>query len=72
MLSAKQLTAAVATDLPYFVAIGASGQQGLTEIKALLTLLPRDIQAMFLVTLHRPTDRISHLRQVLSRVSSIP
>ena len=58
--------------LPYFVAIGASGQQGLSEIKTLLHRFRPDIGAIVLVVLHRPSDQISHLRQVLSKVSSIP
>jgi two-component system, chemotaxis family, protein-glutamate methylesterase/glutaminase len=57
---------------PYFVAIGASGQLGLAQIKSLLSLLPPRIEAIVLVTLHRPSDRISRLNQVLLRVSSIP
>jgi two-component system chemotaxis response regulator CheB len=60
------------TDSPYFVAIGASGQQGLTEIKTLLSRFPADIGAIVLVVLHRPSDRISQLHQVLSKISAIP
>jgi two-component system chemotaxis response regulator CheB len=60
------------TNLPYFVAIGASGEQGLSEIKALLSRFPPDIDAIVLVVLHRPCDRISRLHQILSTVSALP
>ena len=55
-----------------FVAIGASGREGLDDIKALLAALPDPLAAVVLVVLHRPTDRISHLRAILSRASAMP
>jgi two-component system chemotaxis response regulator CheB len=54
------------------VAIGASGGEGLDDLKALLAALPADLPAVVLVVLHRPSDRLSHLKQVLSRVSQMP
>lgn len=54
------------------VAIGASGSDGLDDIKALLAALPADLPAVVLVVLHRPSDRLSHLKEVLSRVSQVP
>ena len=57
---------------PFFVAVGASGRAGLNDIKALLVALPSELAAVVLIVLHRPSDRISHLREVLSRVSSMP
>jgi len=54
------------------VAIGASGGEGLEDIKALLAILPADLPAVVLVVLHRPSDQISHLKEVLSRVSQMP
>jgi chemotaxis response regulator CheB len=53
--------------LPVFVAIGASGSDGLDDIKALLSALPNPIPAVILVVLHRPVDQISHLRGILAR-----
>jgi two-component system, chemotaxis family, protein-glutamate methylesterase/glutaminase len=52
---------------PWFVAIGASGAEGLSDIKELLASLPVPIPAVVLVVLHRPWDKPSHLREVLSR-----
>jgi two-component system, chemotaxis family, protein-glutamate methylesterase/glutaminase len=57
---------------PFMVAIGASGGEGLEDIKALLATLPADLPAVVLVVLHRPSDRLSHLKEVLSRVSQMP
>lgn len=54
------------------VAIGASGGEGLTDIKALLAALPANLAAVVLVVLHRPSDQISHLKEVLSRGSQMP
>ena len=57
---------------PFIVAIGASGGEGLEDIRALLATLPFDLPAVVLVVLHRPSDRLSHLKDVLSRVSQMP
>ncbi|MCJ2111572.1 chemotaxis protein CheB [Methylobacterium sp. E-025] len=57
---------------PWFVAVGASGAEGISDIKVLLhTLLP-SLPAVVLIVLHRPWDRISHLREVLARDSNLP
>jgi two-component system, chemotaxis family, protein-glutamate methylesterase/glutaminase len=55
-----------------FVAIGASGKEGLDDIKALLAALRRPVPAVVLVVLHRPADRISALREILARSSHMP
>ena len=55
-----------------FVAVGASGSQGLKDIKCLLSRLPSDLQAVLLIVLHRPFDRVSYLREVLNWQSGIP
>jgi two-component system, chemotaxis family, protein-glutamate methylesterase/glutaminase len=55
-----------------FVAIGASGKEGLDDIRALLAALRRPIPAVVLVVLHRPADRISSLREILARSSHMP
>lgn len=54
------------------VVVGASGGEGLGQIRALLSALPSDLDATVLVVLHRPTDRSSHLRSVLARASNLP
>ncbi len=58
--------------LPFMVAIGASGGEGLADIKTLLAARPGDLAAVVLVVLHRPSDQISHLREVLSQTSQMP
>ncbi|MEI9409908.1 chemotaxis protein CheB [Mesorhizobium salmacidum] len=57
---------------PFFVAIGASGSDGLSDIKDLLSELPKYLQAIVLVVLHRPSDRVSHLREILGKWSNMP
>jgi two-component system chemotaxis response regulator CheB len=57
---------------PFFVAIGASGSEGLTDIRTLLSHLPAPFPAIVLVVLHRPRDRVSTLRDVLARSSRLP
>jgi len=57
---------------PHFVAIGASGSEGLRDLRELLELLPADLPAVVLAVLHRPSDRISYLREVLARRSALP
>ena len=57
---------------PWFVAIGASGAEGLRDIKALLVALPLPLRAVILVVLHRPWERPSYLRAVLAHACSHP
>jgi len=57
--------------LPMFVAIGASGSEGLDDIRDLLGALPASLDAIVMVVLHRPSDQISHLRQVLARSTKL-
>jgi two-component system chemotaxis response regulator CheB len=57
---------------PYFVAVGASGSEGLHDLKGLLAAFPADLQAVVLVVLHRPSDKVSHLREILARKSALP
>lgn len=56
----------------HFVAIGASGSEGLDDIIDLLRALERPSEAVLMVVLHRPSDRISFLAEVLSRRSGLP
>lgn len=57
---------------PWFVAIGASGGDGLEDIKNLLAALPSPIRAVILVVLHRSWDKPSNLKFVLERACSHP
>jgi two-component system chemotaxis response regulator CheB len=57
---------------PWYVAIGASGAEGLRDIRILLSQLPIDLNAVVLVVLHRPWDEISYLKEILERASRMP
>jgi chemotaxis response regulator CheB len=57
---------------PYIIAIGASGSDGLDDIKTLLAGLPNPLAAIVLLVLHRPWDLLSHLRDILARASYLP
>lgn len=59
-------------DAHWFVAIGASGSEGLGDIVELLDALAKPVRAVVMVVLHRPRDRISHLQQVLARRCGMP
>ncbi len=61
----------MSTSPPRFIAIGASGAEGLDDIKTLLNLLPSPVHAVVMVVLHRPSDKISRLREVLAKSSDI-
>ena len=57
---------------PYFIAIGASGSEGLNDIQRLLSYLSRRTPAVVMVVWHRPNDRISYLRDMLASNSRMP
>lgn len=57
---------------PLFIAIGASGGEGLDDITALLQALSRPLRAVIMVVLHRPSERISVLRDMLAGSSAMP
>jgi two-component system chemotaxis response regulator CheB len=57
---------------PHIVAIGPSGSEGLSDLRDLLEALPAKLRAVVLVVLHRPSDQISYLRQVLAERSALP
>ena len=57
--------------LSRFVATGASGPEGLDDIQRLLARLRKPVPAIVMVVLHRPSDKLSHLREVLARGSDI-
>jgi two-component system chemotaxis response regulator CheB len=54
------------------VAIGASGGEGLDDLRDLLSRLPRNLAAVVLVVLHRSSEQSSELRAVLARASRLP
>lgn len=54
------------------VVVGASGGEGLEQIRALLLALPTDLDAAVLIVLHRPIDQPSRLKDVLARASRLP
>lgn len=58
--------------LPHFVAIGASGGEGLNDIVDLLKSWPLRLPAVVMIVLHRPSDRVSHLQDVLRRATRMP
>jgi two-component system chemotaxis response regulator CheB len=57
---------------PWIVAIGASGMQGLIDIRILLHQLPHTLPAVVMVVLHRPWNAASRLGAVLSQSSAMP
>jgi two-component system chemotaxis response regulator CheB len=57
---------------PWFVAIGASGSEGLDDIQMVLHALPPSLNAVVMIVLHRPWDKPSHLAAVLGRSSQMP
>lgn len=57
---------------PFMIAVGASGGEGLNDIKDLLASLPKPINAVVMVVLHRPSEQVSALCDVLARGSSMP
>lgn len=56
--------------IPMIVAIGASAG-GVDAISRLLSGLPPNLAATVLVVLHRPIERASHLREILSLKTSL-
>jgi chemotaxis response regulator CheB len=55
---------------PYrYVAIGASGGDGLDDIRELLRALPYPLKAVVMVVLHRAVDHLSQLREILAAVT---
>lgn len=58
-------------DSGWIIAIGASGGAGLEDICDLLSVLPRDLDAVVLIVLHRPWDLASKLAEVLSKRSQM-
>ena len=59
-------------NLPVFVALGASGGEGLSDIKNLLRALGPAPGLVVMVVLHRPSDKLSALREVLASSCAMP
>lgn len=57
---------------PWVIAIGASGDDGLRNIRSLLGMIDPSADAVVMVVLHRMFDRPSHLRDVLQRATRMP
>ena len=57
---------------PLFIAIGASGREGLSDISELLEHWPIDSAAIALVVVHRASDQESYLQEMLQRKSRLP
>jgi two-component system, chemotaxis family, protein-glutamate methylesterase/glutaminase len=56
----------------WFVAIGASGAEGLRNVQELLSCLPSSLSAVVLVVLHRPWGSNSYLGEILGRATKLP
>ena len=59
-------------DPAFFVAVGASGSDGLGDIRALINAFPASLAAVVLIVLHRQSEKVSELCAVLSRGCSMP
>lgn len=54
------------------VAIGASGPRGMDDIGRVLGGLPLGLPAVVMIVLHRPANKVSNLRSVLARQTTLP
>lgn len=58
--------------LPWLVAIGASGSEGLEDLKRVLSAFRGDLPVVVLIVLHRAWNRSTRLREVLARHCYLP
>jgi two-component system, chemotaxis family, protein-glutamate methylesterase/glutaminase len=56
---------------PWVIAIGASGSEGLDDLRSLLAEW-QEINAIVMIVLHRPWEKDTHLRQILQRSTHMP
>lgn len=56
---------------PWTVAVGASGSEGLQDLRHLLRAWS-DLPAVVMIVLHRPWTEVSRLREVLQRCTPMP
>src|SRR3978361_474271 len=71
-ISTRNLPAMDNEEIPWIIAVGASGADGLGDIKELLGALPPTLAAIVMVVLHRPWDRPTRLQAILGRASRLP
>lgn len=57
---------------PFLVAVGASGAEGLQDIRDVLAALPQGLNAVVLVVLHRQSDGVTYLGEILQASSTMP
>jgi chemotaxis response regulator CheB len=62
----------VESGAPWIVAVGASGREGLDDLKDLLFGFPTSLPAVVMLVLHRPWERPSYLKSVLEQTSPLP
>jgi chemotaxis response regulator CheB len=65
-------TTGTTRDHTWFVAIGASGGDGLADITDLLRTFDSNLNAVVMVVLHRLFDKLSNLQDVLNRATKMP
>ena len=68
----RALNVSVDGACPWFVAAGASGSDGLEDLKQVLSTFPGDLPAVVLVVLHRAWNRPTHLAEVLKQHCALP
>ena len=57
---------------PWYVAVGASGGEGLRDLERLVAALPAGLAAVVMLVLHRPVNRASALLGILARAARMP
>lgn len=60
------------TQIPWIIALGASGGQGLSDVRELLGELPATFGGTVMVVLHRPWHQPSELQTVLADSTPLP
>src|SRR5215813_10393048 len=58
--------------IPWIVAVGASGPEGVNDTEVLLGALPSTLSAAVMVVIHRSWDHQSYLRDALASASALP
>jgi two-component system, chemotaxis family, protein-glutamate methylesterase/glutaminase len=58
--------------VPWIVAIGASGADGVKDTMTLLGAMPSSLSAAVMVVIHRSWDHQSYLRDILASASPLP
>jgi chemotaxis response regulator CheB len=71
-VNVRNLHAVKSEERPWIVAVGASGAEGLYDIRLLLKALPATLPAIVMIVLHRPWDRPTRLQAILARNCRLP